>query len=77
MVDGILYLDTGRTSTVKFSCGNMDWEITSQVPQSQKPTIDDRSNFGTGYGYQYGAEEGTIEIYINQKWCVFSAEGTN
>lgn len=55
----------------------MDWEITSQVPQSQKPTIDDRSNFGTGYGYQYRAEEGTIEIYINQKWCVFSAEGTN
>lgn len=75
MVDGILYLDTGRKSTVVARCGMMDGEITSSVPQSQKPTIDDQSNFGTGFGYQYGAEEGTIEIYKNDAWWVFVTEG--
>lgn len=74
MVDGVLYLDTGHKSTVMARCGMMDGEITSSVPQTQKPTINDQSNFGTGYGYQYGAEEGTIEIYKNEEWWVFATE---
>ena len=35
---------------------------------------DNQSNFGTGYGYQYGSHEGLIEIYMNNKWCVFATE---
>ena len=74
MVNGELYLDTGKESTVMARCGMMDGEITSQVYGSEEPTIDDQSNFGTGYGYQYGAIEGTIEINMNGKWWIFATE---
>lgn len=74
MVNGKLYLDTGYESTVVRKCGVMDGEITSSVESWEKPTEDDQSNFGTGYGYQYGATEGTIEICMNEKWWIFAAE---
>ena len=64
MVNGTLYLDTGHESKIEARCGVMDGEITSQVDGSKQPTVDDQSNFGTGYGYQYGATEGTIELFI-------------
>ncbi len=73
MVDGTLYLDTGYERTVK-GCGTMDGKITSSVHGSKKPTVNNQSNFGTGYGYQYGATEGTIEIYMDDKWRVFATE---
>ena len=35
-----------------------------------------QSNFGTGFEYQYGADN-TIEIFMNEKWIVFEQrEGT-
>lgn len=74
MVNGTLYLDTGHESTVEGRCGVMDGEITSQVDGSKKPTVDNQSNFGVGYGYQYGPTEGTIEIYMNEQWRVFATE---
>ena len=60
MVNGTLYLDTGHESKIEARCGVMDGEITSQVDGSKQPTVDDQSNFGTGYGYQYGTTEGTL-----------------
>lgn len=74
MVNGTLYLDTGYESTIEARCGVMDGEITSQVHGSQRPTIDNQSNFGSGYGYQYGATEGTIEIYMDGEWRIFATE---
>lgn len=74
MVNGELYLDTGHESTAEARCGMMDGEITSEVDGSEKPTEDNQSNFGTGYGYQYGSQEGIIEIYMNDKWWVFATE---
>ena len=74
MVNGELYLDTGKESTVMARCGMMDGEITSQVDGSKVPTMDNQSNFGIGYGYQYGPVEGTIEIFMNDKWWVFATE---
>lgn len=74
MIDGTLYLDTGRESSVMARCGMMDGEITSQVAGSEVPAIDDQSNFGTGYRYQYGTMEGTIDIYMNGKWWIFATE---
>ena len=74
MVDGVIYLDTKCESTVDGRCGVMDGEITSHVHGTEKPTIDNQSNFGTGYGYQYGAAEGTIEIYMDGKWWIFATE---
>ena len=55
-------------------CGTPDGEITSAVDGSKEPTEDDQSNFGTGYGYQYGAGEGTIELYLNGNWRIFATE---
>ena len=74
MINGTMYLDTGHNSTTEARCGVMDGEITSKVDGSEKPTVDNQSNFGTGYGYQYGAAEGTIEIYMNDKWRIFATE---
>ncbi len=69
-VNGKLYYDTGRESTISGRCGNMDGEITSTVDGTEIPTEDNQSNFGSGFGYQYGADD-TIEIYMNEKWFVF------
>ena len=74
MIDGKLYLDTGVESSVETRCGVMDGEITSSVDGTKKPAKDGESNFGTGYGYQYGPQEGTIEIFMNEKWWVFATE---
>lgn len=74
MVNGELYLDTGFESTVQGRCGVMDGEITSTVDGSEQPTENNQSNFGSGYGYQYGASEGTIEIFMNEKWWIFATE---
>lgn len=74
MIDGVLYLDTGHNNTDIRKCGTPDGEITSEVDGSERPTVDNQSNFGTGYGYQYGATEGTIEIYMNEKWRIFATE---
>ena len=74
MVNGTVYLDTGHESKIEARCGVMDGEITSQVDGSKQPTVDDQSNFGTGYGYQYGATEGTIELFMNGKWWIFATE---
>ena len=73
---GKLYYDTGKESTVSARCGVMDGEITSTVDGSEIPTKDNQSNFGTGFEYQYGADN-TIEIFMNEKWIVFEQrEGT-
>lgn len=73
-VNGKLYYDTGKESTISGRCGNMDGEITSTVDGTEIPTEDNQSNFGSGFGYQYGADD-TIEIYMNEKWFVFEYRG--
>lgn len=70
MIDGKMYYDTGKESTITGRCGVMDGEITSTVDGTQIPTEDNQSNFGSGYEYQYGSEN-TIEIFMNEKWWVF------
>ncbi len=69
-VNNKLYYDTGRESTLSGRCGIMDGEITSTVDGTEIPMEDNQSNFGSGFGYQYGADD-TIEIYMNEKWIVF------
>ena len=73
-VDGTLYLDTGLNSDIEGRCGVMDGEITSQVSGSERPTEDNQSNFGTGFGYQYGSIAGTIDLYMEGKWRIFATE---
>ena len=70
VVDGVLYKDTGKIST-ELRCGMMDGEITSTV--DTVPAEDDQSNFGTGYGYQYGMSG--IEVSIDGEWHIFEPYG--
>lgn len=73
MVNDELYLDTGHTNN-EAKCGVMDGEISSSVEAYERPTENDQSNFGKGYGYQLGAEEGTIEVLIDGKWVIYATE---
>lgn len=71
MIKGQLYYDTGKINT-EVKCGTMDGEITSTVESWEKPTEDNQSNFGKGYGYQWGAEN-TIQVNMDNKWVIFEA----
>ena len=74
MVDGVIYVDMNTESTATERADGFDGEITSAVVQSQQPTENDQSNFGTGYGYRFGEREGTLELYMNGKWWLFATE---
>ena len=51
-----------------------DREITSTVAGYEAPTENDQFNFGTGFKYRYGETEGTIEINMNHRCCIFATE---
>lgn len=72
LVGGQIYYDTGEESKEPRRCGLMDGTITSAVSQEEIPTEEDQSNFGTGYGYQFGPE-GTLELLIDEQWMVFES----
>lgn len=74
MVDDVLYITTGRESTAEGRCGTWDGEITSECSGSELPTENDQSNFGTGYGYQYGERKGTVEVLVDGHWIIFATE---
>ena len=73
MVDGMLYLDTGYNGTY-VTGDTYDREITSAVQGYEQPTENDQSNFGAGFRYRYGEREGTIEIEMNSRCCIFATE---
>lgn len=73
MVDGALYLDMGRTSLTDSGDLAADGTITSEVSGSEAPTENDQSNFASDIPYRFG-EEGTVELYMNGKWCIFATE---
>ena len=72
-VGGKIYLDTDKESVIEGRYGVFDGRISSAANENEKPTVDNQSNFGIGYGYQY-ALGGTIEVKINDKWFVFVPE---
>ena len=74
MVDGVLYYDTGHNNNTDLRCGNLDGEITSTVEGWEIPSRNNQSNFGIGYGYQYGSIEGTVDINLYGKWRIFATE---
>ncbi len=75
MVNGDIYFDTNQKSTITGRCGNMDGNIDSECDVNELPTKNNQGNFGTGYGFQYGPMEGTIEIKMEDDiWYVFATE---
>lgn len=71
MVNGTVYYRTGRTNNVA-RCGVMDGYITSECIPSKLPSEDNQSNFGSGFGYQFGSSDDTIDVYIDNNWQVFT-----
>ena len=72
MVDGVLYETAGVRSSPIEEDYTLDGEITSVVSGGELPTENDQSNFGTGYGYRYGAMEGTLEVMMDGERCLFA-----
>lgn len=72
-VNGILYYNTLKESTIGARCGTMDGYITSHVDSNLLPTVDNQANFEGDYGYQYGFDN-TIEVFMNGKWIVFASK---
>ena len=75
MIDGVLYLTTGKRNGDLLTSDVIDGEITSEVDGSEKPTQNDQSNFGTGFYYRYG-EAGTVELLNDGKWWIYEAESS-
>lgn len=74
LVDDVTYMTTGFESTATERADGFDGEITSTVSGSERPTENNQSNFGSGYGYQFGETEGTIELNIDGKWWIYATE---
>jgi hypothetical protein len=74
MFNDKLYYDTGTIDNGEGRCGVMDGSITSKCDYNEIPTENNQSNFGTGYGIQYGRVEGEIEVYIDGDWHIFTIE---
>jgi hypothetical protein len=52
----------------------MDGSITSKCDDYEIPTENNQSNFGTGYGIQYGRVESEIEVCIDSDWHIFTSD---
>lgn len=65
-----LYISTESESEAEGRCGNMDGEITAEVPAGETPSKNGESNFGTGYSYQVTGAN-TIDVFIGDKIIVF------
>ena len=73
MVNGELYLDTGKEVSVEIDESAIIGEINSSVGQSEKPTENDQSNFGL-IGAKYAHFDDNIVVRINNKWVIFEKE---
>ena len=72
MLEGVIYYDTCTVSGTDAKAAP-DGTITSTVDSDSFPTEDGQSNFGTGYDYRYGSENGTLEVQIDGEWWIFAA----
>ena len=70
MIKSKLYKDTGEINN-NMKCGTMDGKILTTVDAKEMPKKDNESNFGTGYEYQIGGEDGSITVKIDDKCLIF------
>ena len=73
MVNSVLYLDTGKQVPVEINESAIIGEIRSSVDQSEKPTEEGQTNFGS-IGSKYAYYEENIVVLINNKWVLFERE---
>lgn len=70
MIKSKLYKDTEEINK-NMKCGTMDGKILTSVDAKEMPKKDNESNFGTGYEYQIGPDEGSITVKINNECYIF------
>ncbi len=70
MIESKLYKDTGEINK-NMTCGTMDGKILTTVDAKEMPKKDNESNFGIGYEYQIGGEDGSITVEIDDKCLIF------
>lgn len=77
-VNGELYYDTGCVNQSDVRSEEPDGIIASHIESYKLPTEDNQANFDEGYNhkYQFGAIDGTIEVYIetHDHWLIFATE---
>ncbi|WP_326909900.1 M56 family metallopeptidase [Sedimentibacter sp. MB31-C6] len=73
MVNGELYLDTGKQIPVEIDESAIICEVNSSVDPSEKPTVEGQTNFGS-IGLKYAHFENNIVVLINNEWVLFEKE---
>ena len=73
MVNGTRYVDTGYVSSL-MRCGMLDGNIEKVIGSNEIPDEDGEANF-IAEGWQYGFEKDTIDVQIDNEFCIFAAEG--
>ncbi len=73
MVNGELYLDTGKKAPAEIAESAVVGQITSSVDASEKPTEEGQTNFGLE-GANYAYFEDNIVVLINNEWVIFEKE---
>ena len=73
MVNGELYLDTGKQLSVEIDESEIIGEIKSSVYGSEKPVEEGQTNFGL-IGAKYAHFENNIAVLINNEWGLFEKE---
>ncbi|HOR86354.1 MAG TPA: M56 family metallopeptidase [Bacillota bacterium] len=73
MVDGQIYLDTGKEITVQLKPGTVMGEIKSSVDASEVPTQDSQSNFGSEGAPYFHMNDG-LAVMLNDKWYLFEKD---
>ena len=76
MVNGDLYLDTGKEVSVEIDDSAIIGEIGSSVDQSEKPIEEGQTNFGN-IGAKYAHFEDNIVVLLNNEWVLFEKENTD
>lgn len=71
MINDELYYNTKQENTIPMKCGTIDGEIISMMNEDGIPNVNNQSNFGVGYGYQIGTQDGKISVNIDNRWIVF------
>lgn len=73
MVNGELYLDTGRSVHAEIDESAIIGEVKSSVSPSEKPAEEGQTNFGFT-GANYARFEENIAVLIDNEWYVFEKE---
>ncbi|MBR6951656.1 MAG: hypothetical protein IKH56_08015 [Oscillospiraceae bacterium] len=73
LVDGVIFMDTGKALAVEVDPSAVLGEITSSVAGDKRPTEDGQSNFEC-VGSQYAYFEDGLVVLIHNEWWLFERE---